>query len=371
MQICIDVQSAVAQRAGVGRYTLQLVRHMAPLLDHDTLGLFYFDFKRRGLTDLPPGAEHHPVHWCPGRIIQGMWKTLAWPPADWLAGKADLYHFPNFILPPLSKGKAVVSIHDMSFLRFPEFAEQRNYQYLSKRIADTVERADAIITVSEFSAAELRHFFPAAADKVRAVHLAAKDGLHAPNDDVVARTRKKLDLDRPYLLTVGTIEPRKNIPFLVDVIEKLDRYEGDLVIAGMPGWKFEPTMERIRTSPAASRIRVLNYVEEEDLPALYAGADLFLTASHYEGFGLPPVEAMACGTPVISSTGGSLAEVLSDGAVLIEPFDAECWRDSILHILNDSEARETLIQAGSARCKQFSWDRTARETLAVYHEVCA
>lgn len=371
MQICIDVQSAVAQRAGVGRYTLQLVRHMAPLLDHDKLRLFYFDFKRNGLPGVGREATHKAVQWCPGRVVQGLWKTLSWPPANWLSGSADLYHSPNFILPPLTQGKSVVSIHDMSFMRFPEFAESRNYDYLSRRIADTVERADAIITISNFSAEEIHHFFPASRGKVKTTYLAAADGFTAPDACITTTIRKQLNLERPYLLTVGTIEPRKNIGFLVEVFENLHDYDGDLVIAGMPGWKVESTMERIRTSPLADRIRIINYVSEENLPGLYAGADLFLTTSHYEGFGLPPLEAMACNTPVISSAGGSLAEVLSDGAILIEPFDADLWRENIMHILTDSTARDTLIHAGSARCKQFSWNRTARDTLAVYREVCA
>jgi glycosyltransferase involved in cell wall biosynthesis len=325
MKICVDIQPAIAQRAGVGRYTQCLVEHLGPLLEGDSLRLFYFDFRRRGLPFPVPGATFHALHWCPGRLAQWSWKTLSWPPFDRFYVDADVYHFPNFILPPLRRGAAVVTVHDMSFLRFPRFAENRNRRYLTGRIRDTVRRADAVITDSQFSAGEIRALIESSMTRIVPIYPGIGDGFRAPEPESVRAEAHRLGLTRPYLLTVGTLEPRKNIPFLVEVFERLSGYDGDLVIAGMPGWKVAPILERMATSRRAGRIRYLRYVDGAVLPALYAGADLFLTASVYEGFGFPPLEAMACGTPVISSRGGSLPEVLGDGALVVDGYEADAW----------------------------------------------
>ena len=130
MKVCIDIQPALAQQAGVGRYTRSLVEHLGAFRENDMVRLFYFDFHRRGMHFSTPGMKHSPVHWCPGRLAQQCWKRFLWPPFNWFAGYADVYHFPNFILPPLTTGRAVVTIHDISFLRYPEFAESRNLAWL-------------------------------------------------------------------------------------------------------------------------------------------------------------------------------------------------------------------------------------------------
>jgi glycosyltransferase involved in cell wall biosynthesis len=266
----------------------------------------------------------------------------------------------------------VVTIHDVSFLRFPAFAENRNRCYLERTIPATVARADAILTVSQFSADEIVALLGVPPGRVHAVHLGIAPHLRPPEPETIDRLRRTLGLTRPYLLTVGTLEPRKNIPFLVEVFERLaGDYPGDLVLAGAPGWKVGPLLDRIRRSPVADRIRRLDYVPEGDLPALYAGADLFLCASHYEGFGLPPLEAMACGTPVISSPGGSLREVLGKAAVLLEPEDSGAWCASIRDTLSDGNRRRALAAAGIARAALFTWPETARRTWDVYRKVAA
>ena len=371
MRICVDIQAAVAQRAGVGRYTKHLVEHLGEFAATDRLSLFFFDFQRHGLSFPVPHAELHPVRWCPGRFVQQAWKRLHWPPFDWFAGAADLYHFPNFTIPPLARGRKVVTIHDMSFLRFPQFAEEKNLRYLSAVIRDTAARADAIITDSRFSADEIEALLGIGRDRIFPVHLGVAAGCTRPAAPRIAAAGRTLGLSRPYLLTVGTLEPRKNLPFLIDVFEQLKDFDGDLVIAGMRGWKFEPILERIRASPKAARIRYLEYVAEEDLPALYAGAQLFVLTSHYEGFGLPPLEAMACGTPVVSSTGGSLAEVLGEAAITLPVFDPSAWTSAIERVLGDNTLRDAFIAKGLRHASTFSWRETARRTFEIYRKVAA
>jgi glycosyltransferase involved in cell wall biosynthesis len=370
MRICIDIQPAVAQRAGVGRYTKYLVEHLGEFTADDSLSFFYFDFRGRGLSFQVPNAHPHPCRWIPGRFIQQSWKRLNWPPFDWFSGKADLFHFPNFIIPPVSSGRKVVTIHDMSFLRFPQFAEEKNLRYLTSVIHKTVARADAIITDSKFSADEIADCLHIAPDRIFPVHLGVAPECHQATPEAVSSLRQRLGLERPYLLTVGTLEPRKNIPFLIDVFEQLKGFDGDLVVAGMRGWKYEPILARMQNSPLAGRIRYLEYVNDLDLPALYTGASLFITTSFYEGFGLPPLEAMACGTPVISSTGGSLAEVVGSGGITLDEFDAARWADTLAGVLTDPSYHARCSQQGSAHVSRFDWRETARQTFNVYRKVC-
>lgn len=370
MRICLDIQSAVTQRAGVGRYTASLVEHLGSCSNDIELVLPYFDFTGKASPPPANGAVLKPIRLAPGRAVQYAWRTLGWPPFDLLAGSADLYHFPNFTLPPLSKGKSVVTIHDMSFIRFPEYAEEKNLLNLTAMIKDTAARSDAIITVSEFSRREVIELLGADESRVFAIHSGISQRFRR-HSGVPEKVLEWLGLTRPYILTVGTLEPRKNIPFLVDVFERLESFDGDLVIAGMDGWKCEPIKRRIAESSKSDRIKRISFVEDDELTALYAGAELFAFPSFYEGFGFPPLEAMACGTPVISSRGGSLEEVLGDGAMLMETFNIEEWISAINRVMDDPNGRKTLAEAGRDWSARYSWRETARETWDLYMRILA
>lgn len=366
MNVCIDIQAAIAQRAGVGRYTQALVEHLDAYVEQDELRLFYFDFKRQGMPLHVRHARAQAVRWFPGRWAQKAWNTLGRPAFDRFAGAADVYHFPNFIRPPLRQGKSLVTIHDVSFLRHPETVESGNLRYLRRHIQHTIAQSDAIITVSEFSAREVHELLGAERDKLFPIHLGLADSLVRADAQSVSATRQALGLDKPYILTVGTLEPRKNLVFLIDLFEKLEGFDGDLVVAGMRGWKYEPILQRMAASPLSDRIKYLEYVPDDRLTALYMGVELFVFPSLYEGFGLPPLEAMACGAPVLSSTAGSLPEVLGSGAEMIHSFDREEWTAAADRLLTDSEYRTALTARGTAWATRFNWDATARKTWEVY-----
>ena len=369
MRVSIDIQAAIAQRAGVGRYTKSLVEHLGPFTGSDELNLFYFDFKRKGVPFSVPSAVQRAVRWCPGRIVQKAWKTIHWPPFNWLAGKADVYHFPNFIRLPLTKGKSVVTLHDIAFIRYPQTLEPRNLKYLTAQIKQTVQNSDRIIAVSEFTSREIHELLGVSQDRIVVIHEGLSDGFARPVKSLVDEARRTLKLERPYLLMVGTMEPRKNMAFLVEVFEKLSDFDGDLVIAGKYGWKYEPILKRIIQSPRANRIRHLEYVDEQFMPALYAGAELFVFPSLYEGFGFPPLEAMACGTPVLSSTGGSLPEVLGEAADFVPEYHSDAWVEKVRKLLSDKARRMELILGGAELVKKYSWDEIARKTWDVYRDL--
>lgn len=370
VMVCMDIQAGVAQRAGVGRYVQKLVEQLGKFATpDDALRLFFFDFQRQGLPLNASGAEQRACRWLPGRYVQAAWKRLHFPPFNWLAGAADVYHFPNFIIPPLTRGKAVVTIHDVSFLRFPAAAEPRNLAYLTAKIRDTVARADAIITDSTFSGREIQELLGVPAGKIHPILLGLPSDLRRPDAAAIAATRQQLGLERPYLLSLGTLEPRKNYPFLIEVFEQLQGFDGDLVIAGMKGWKCEPILARIQTSPQAARIRYLEYVPEKQLAALYAGAELFVFPSLYEGFGFTPLEAMACGTPALISTNGSLPEVCGGGAELVSELNVDLWCEHLQRLLDAATRRAELVARGQQHIRQFTWEDTARKTWAVYRQV--
>jgi glycosyltransferase involved in cell wall biosynthesis len=367
----MDYQPAVAQCAGIGRYTRVLASELAKIIDaDDKLKLFYCDFKRSAdISLLPSRAEVKAFRMLPGAIMQKMWHYLRFPPFNTLAGDADIFHFTNFTTKPVTRGRSVVSIHDMSFVRFPQFAEERNLRYLTKGIRYTVRDADAIITISEFSKSEIEELLPESRGKVFVTHLGISNDFQHSSQDDIAAVREELGLPRPFIMTLGTVEPRKNLEFLVDVFESIAGEGIDLVVAGAPGWKSEAIMERFKKTPFAEQLHYLRFVPDGKLAALYSAASIFVLPSHYEGFGFTPVEAMACGTPVITSNCGSIPEIVGDGAKVIESFDVAEWKSEILNLISDNEQREKMSKLGLKRAEKFRWDITARKTLEIYKKV--
>jgi len=365
--VSLHLQAAIGQRAGVGRYVHTLTPLLAERRGADRLLGFFFDFRRKGSPFPEELVEARAVRWVPGALVQQCWKRLNFPPYTCFAPEADVHHFPNFIIPPLPKGpKAVVSIHDAGFLKVPETLEPKNLAYLRSRMAATVARADRILTISETMATELREAFGLPRDKVRATLLGAPPALDRGSVNV----RKELKLDRPYLLHVGTLEPRKNHAFLVQVFERLEHFDGDLILCGMAGWHTEPIQRAIHSSKKAARIRHLDYVTDAQLAGLYQDAEALLFPSLYEGFGLPPVEAMRQGCPVISSDRGSLPEVVGTGGRVL-PLVLDAWVDAVESLLGNPALRESLIAAGRNRVFSFSWERCADEPWQVYRELAS
>ena len=372
---CLDYQPAVAQGAGIGRYTRLLARNLVPQLARDErLRLFFCDFRRKAERDPVPGAEARAFRLLPGALMQKAWAKLGAPAFDRLSGPADVFHFTNFVARPVRCGRTILSIHDMSFERFPEFAEARNRAYLHANVARSVARADLIVTDSEFSRREIEELLPEASGRVRTTLLGISPDFRPGPAEAVAKVRAKLGLERPFLLDVGTVEPRKNLPFLVDFWEKLAPEGFDLVVAGAPGWRCEPIFERFAEAERRfpGRFHYVRYVPDGLLEALYTAAALFAIPSHYEGFGFPPLEAMACGAPVLSSDGGSLPEVLGSSARIVRGFDADAWAHAALELLREAPSdRAARIAAGRAQAARFTWERCAQETLAVYREAAA
>lgn len=283
----------------------------------------------------------------------------------------DVYHEPNFVTPCLEL-PTVITVHDLSCFRFPQFHPVDRVRFMQRRLPAAIESADRIIAVSEFTKCEIVDYFRVAPEKISVVQEAADARFNPLSKEQTATVLQQWGLqDRAYFLFVGSLEPRKNLGLVLDAYAALPapmqrRYP--LVLAGAEGWRREQFQARLTRLADAGLVRELGYVPHEDLPALYAGCAAFLFPSIYEGFGLPPLEAMACGAPVIVSAKASLPEVVGDGALIVSGDDAEQLAGALHRLVEDPDAAAQLATRGLARAREFSWDRAATETIAAYRQ---
>ena len=283
-----------------------------------------------------------------------------------------LYHDPNFI-PYRFDGPVVITIHDLSVLKYPETHPKDRIHAIGRQLPEAVARADAIIAVTEATRQEIIATLDVNPQKVFAIHNGVGRHFHPLSQaETTAVLHPHQLTHRGYILNVGTLEPRKNLIRLARAYGSLptalrDRYP--LVIAGMKGWHYESIEQELAPMIRSGQVRLPGYIPAEALPALYAGAAMLVYPSLYEGFGLPLVEAMASGTPVITSNRSSMPEVVGDAGILVEPEDEAMIAEAIHQLLEDSQAAQRLQQQGLERARQFTWERCAQQTLAVYRRV--
>lgn len=378
MKIVIEAQPLLRQRTGVGQYTFNLIDHLIPLVqerNHD-LSLFYFNFLKRN-RQIPSWngfVQKRVQSIIPGRLFYALWKKGVGVPFDWLSGKGDLIHFPNFILRPFREGKAVVTIHDLSFVRMPELIEKKNLQFLNRWIPYSLERASRILVVSEFTKRELMELFSVPEEKI----VVAPNGVSAEfvpitDEQELNLVKAKYQLPASFLLAVGTLEPRKNLSLIIEALSILKEQKTQvppLVLVGPPGWNQEVTRlkQLVQEKGLQESVRFLFYVDRADMAAIYSAAKMLLFPSLYEGFGLPVLEAFACATPVISTNAASLPEVTGDAAMSLAPNDPQEWSRAIETLWEDATKQNQLVLKGLELAKKFTWERTAQKTLEAYEQ---
>jgi glycosyltransferase involved in cell wall biosynthesis len=352
---------------GVGRYTLNLARGLTTRLSPAAVTLFLT--RDAGEHNLPARRVRATVA-TPHEMLRAVWEQAVVP--LYLDGDIDLYHSPNYTLPAVMPCPSVVTIHDLAYLD-ASVHKLTTHLYLSALTSVSLRRADRIITVSEATRDALVARFPRVAARVETIYQGL-DPLfeHPPEPPAVRAFRERQGLHRPYVLFVGSIEPRKNLPRLIHAFERTMQATGlphELLLCGPLGWRYGETMRTWRGSALHDRIRHLGYVSEDDLPLWYAGADLFVYPSLYEGFGFPPLEAMACRTPVITSDCSSLPEVVGDAALTVPPTDVAAMASAMERALTDFDLARGLRERGVERARGFRWDDTIAQTLAVYKKV--
>jgi glycosyltransferase involved in cell wall biosynthesis len=381
VRIGIDYTSAALQRAGIGRYTRGMVGALAALgAKHSYVLLVAGSEGPREGAMAPQGesitGDNYSIKRLPlsRRLWTFIWHRLRVPlPVDLFTGPVDVFHGPDYVLPPLRRGKKVVTIHDLSFLRYPEGAEPRLAAYLSRSVPRSVREADLVLGDSENTRQDIIELLGVCPERVEVVYPGVGGAFRVIEDrqalEAVARAYR---IHFPFMLSVGTLEPRKNLGTLLDAYALLrsgDGLDHKLVIAGGKGWLYDGVFSRVEELALENDVLFLDYVREEHLPALYNLSDVLVFPSLYEGFGLPPLEAMACGTPVIVSDSSSLPEVVGEAGLMVPARDSAALAATMTKVLADSELRAGLVRKGLLRSAQFTWEAAGEKLLSIYERL--
>ncbi len=373
MKIGIDVRCLCDEKkSGVAEYTENLVENLLKIDKENQYFLFYNSWKNVSLPSWNfPNAKFFGFK-IPNKILNFGLKFFGFPKIDWLIKeRLDTFLIPNTNFISLSKNcKKIVVIHDLSFEIYPEFFSPKSR--LWHKLANLKKicgEADKVIAVSKNTARDLEKIYKIRSEKIKTIYSGIKTTEAQEYD--LRRVKEKYNLPDNFILYLGNIEPRKNLETLIRAFEILKNVEDEnfrplqLIIVGALGYKSDSFFEVVEKSSETRNIKILDYADTEDRPALYKLAKIFVFPSFYEGFGFPPLEAMAQGVPIISSVSSSLTETIGNAGILINPYDANNLACAINVLIKDSAVRNEMIQRGFERIKKFNWRKTAEETLEI------
>lgn len=378
MRICIDARNLISleRMGGTGEYLQNLIINLAKIDGENEYCLFlnYIRSKHSVVVkDYVGGNFHEKICRIPWQVVRCFFEQIHLP-IELLLGRMDIFHGTNFTVPRQLYGRSLVTIHDLMYLSYPEFLEAEWVKSYKRDVKWSLKRADLIVVVSNFVKNDIFKNFNIPRDKVRVIYNGIGGHFRVRKDLPKEHIMKKYDIKYPYILFVGTLEPKKNLVRLVEAFSQLLRSQArrfNLVLAGSRGCLNyrEKIEQKIKDLDLEKEVILTGYIDDEDLPKLYASAELFVFPSIFEGFGIPPLEAMASGLPVIASNAASLPEVVGDAGILIDPFDTKAITQTISSCLSNDNLRKTLIRKGLVRAGLFSWEATARQTLALYKEL--
>lgn len=371
MRIAIDATATSSQRAGQEGYTFNLIKGLVSVGNENN----YFIFAKKEILDElninKPNFRLIPcnIH---SRPIRLLWELFVLP-FHIKRYRIGILHSPHYIIPLLNFGwKSVVTIHDMTFFLYPGVHTFSKKLFFRWMISYSIKKADMVICVSESTKRDMMKLLNAPNGKLITVPEAADD-IYMPVNNLKSteEIKQKYRITGKFILYVGVLEPRKNISALIKAFSQLlDKgFNYQLVIAGKKGWDYNQIFEMVKNLKLEDKIIFTGYVPSEDLLFLYNAAKLFVYPSLYEGFGIPVLEAMCCGTPVITSNISSMPEVAGEGAILINPHSIEELRDAMIQCLSNKELSDELRKKGLERAKKFSWEKTARQTIRVFRNV--
>lgn len=381
MNIAFDAVPLISDRmTGIGWCEAGQTTAMARLFPENKYSYNFFSRKddHIKLERIAPFAgdsiSTNLVHFS-GYIYRAASTFIPVPYSHFFGKNSDLTHFFNYIVPPGVHGKTVVTVHDMVYKAFPETVRARTKYMLNSGLKSSMKRADMIVTDSEFSRSEILKYFPQHEKKIRVVPCGVDLDKFRPcsEPERIPSVKKSLDIEGEYFLYLGTIEPRKNLERLISAYHIFSqRIGGDvpkLVLAGGKGWLYDSIFQKVTDLGLSDKVLFTKYVPAEDMNPLMCGALAFVFPSIYEGFGMPPLEAMACGVPVLASDAASLPEVTGDCAVICDAYSEESIAEGLEKLWNDSELRSQLSIRGRERAADFSWDKSAEILYNVYKEL--
>lgn len=358
------------RRAGVSNYVEALLTHLGFADQHNR----YTVYTTRGLDGaalrLPPNFAVRPsrLPTINPRVRIPWEQALA--PLLLRHIRADVFHGVLNVAPLFCPVPSIITIHDLAFLSFPQTFRRHNRLYLAWATRVSAHRAARILAVSEATKREIIRLLHIPPERIVVTYDACDARFTPPDRAALADFRRRAGLPDRFILFVGTLEPRKNLPTLLDAYARIAAAtDAPLIIGGGKGWLYDAIYARLDALGLRDRVRFAGYIDADDLPFWYAAATVFAFPSVYEGFGMPPLEAMACGTPVVASDSSSLPEVVGDGGLLVSPADADALAAALLRLLNDDELRAELSARGLRQAARFSWHETAARTLRAYQEV--
>jgi len=371
MRIGIDATALPEQPVGAGNYIIQLVTAYAKM-DLDFEFLVYVQKNKRDLFDIPNNEN---LRW---EIVsdKSPMKRLIWEQTTFprLVQRSDLalLHSLHYTQPVRLGCRSVVTIHDMTFFLFPDLHTRSKRMFFPFAIRSSVRRADALIAISESTRQDSIRLLGVSPQKIFTTQLGITEEFRVVTDNVLlSKVLQQYDLPEAFVLYVGLVEPRKNIPFLIRAYKSLvdEGIKHNLVIVGRIGWMYQEVFKQIEELGLEDRVQFTGYMPQDDLPMVYNLASLFVYPTKYEGFGLPALEAMACGTPVVTTAISSLPEIVGDAGMLIPPGDEQALAGAMAKVLSDSTLYNQLRTRGLQRSEHFTWERTAQGTLKVYQQV--
>lgn len=381
MKIGFDIRPLMdANYSGVSEFTKEILSGLLSLDGEDEFRLYYNSLKSVahrfpvfGQTNVKIVSSKYP-----NKIFNyAMQKHLRWPKLDRAAG-ADVFFAPHINFYALSrKCPSILVVHDLSFLRYPEFFSRRKNIWHSQLATEKLVRQfTKVVAISQNTKNDLAELCGLDPNQVEVIHSGISLDYKPIERDsqTSAKVKEKYGLPKRFIMSLGTIEPRKNFQGLIAAFELLLDRNGDLndvelIIAGGLGWKSDATMTAWKKSKHRDKIRFIGYVDNQDKPALYSSAELFVFPSFYEGFGFPPLEAMACGTPVVSSFASSLPEILEEAAVYIDPFDSADIASAMEQVLNNSRISSTLKEKGFIQASKYDWTKSAEQYLKIIRKI--
>lgn len=384
MRIGIDVSRYFDKSGGIGVYAANLLKYLLKIDKNNEYNAYSFFY-----DCIPPNRKDKKIIGefkriskkivfaqtnLPTSILKKRWNNSSIEYKEKMLKDVDIIHSTAYMVPELFNSKLIVTIHDLSFLIFPEYHTRENYQLVLKNLIYLNSRPYMVICDSEWTKKDVIKYFHVPEEKLKVIYLGVDDKFTKEVDkNKKAKVLKKYNLAEGYLLCVSSIEPRKNFLRIINVfsqlIKKAEYRNLRLVCVGGKGWKNTKIYEKVKKKNLEDAVHFLGYLEEDELPYIYNGAKLFLYPSLYEGFGLPVLEAMASKVPVITSNVSSLPEVAGDAAIMINPYSEKELFDSMLALLENDEKGGELISKGIKNAKRFNWEKTAKNTLQVYKEV--
>jgi glycosyltransferase involved in cell wall biosynthesis len=369
--IAFDVSYIQRQRTGYGRFSLELLKALiaGDRQNRYLLHGWSYSLDAEIIRSFKRGNVDVKIAKIPGFIKRAYWNTLRAPKLETLIGDFDIFHGAEPMLPPTAKPQ-IATLYDLSYKRFPQFFERSVLQWNSY-VQRSVKEASMIIVPSENTKNDILQLFHISEEKIIVVYLPVSEQFSPVKSEHDETMKRRYGLAEDFILFTGTMEPRKNIPFIISGFERLQKNHPDLqlVLAGKKGWLSDEIFKSMDRSPSRQKIKYLDFVSEDDLSSLYRSALCFVYPSIYEGYGLPVLEAMASGTPVITSKSSSLGEIAGDAALLIDPLQIDELVSAMEMIYSDQSLRNSLKTKGIDRVKQFSRKNAVDKVLNIYQSI--